>query len=205
MRTCSRWHRVFYLFLVLPFAWASFARAQTAKQVTPHPGAVGATLRSCSANPVLTSASKKAAKSKHPLPAEPPPVCREVAGEAVDLQEFLQAQGRTQDWRMGENRASEDSWSYVRYFGTDELDKYADTASLAGAVKFSGGKAAVIVRTTDIGSGFVRVQVTAHFQGEGKSTDSVLGRPATEWPLASKGILENELFSAIEKSYRPLQ
>jgi hypothetical protein len=154
---------------------------------------------------VLTSTSKKAAKSKHPLPAEPAPVCREVAGEAIGLQEFLQAQGRKQGWRMGENRASEDSWSYVRYFGADELDKYADTASLASAVKFSGGKAAVIVRTTDIDGGFVRVQITAHFQGEGRSTDNVLGQPATQWPLASNGMLENELVTAIEKNYRPLQ
>ena len=106
---------------------------------------------------------------------------------------------------MAESRASEDSWSYVRYFDADELDTYADTASLAGSVKFSNGKAAVIVRTTEIGGGFLRVQIAAHFQGEGKSTDAVLGQPATQWPLASKGVLEKELFTAIEKNYHPLQ
>lgn len=182
---------------------AKHARPQAAEQPAPKAAVPSGVVRTCSANPGLTSKDKRAAKSKHPLPAEPAPVCREVAGDAVELQEFLQGQGRTQGWHTGENHASEDSWTYVRYFDADELDKYADTAALAGAVKFSAGKAAVIVRTTDIGGGFVRGQITARFQGEGKSTDA-LGQPATQWPLASSGLLENELIEAIEKNYHPL-
>jgi hypothetical protein len=136
---------------------------------------------------------------------EPVSVCLEVKGQAIEVQEFLQRMGREQSWNMGESRASEDSWSYVRYFDAGELAKYADTSTLADAVKFSNGKAAVTVRTTDIEQGYVRVQITAHFQGDGRSTDKVLGQPATQWPLTSKGALETELSTALQIKYRPLE
>lgn len=106
---------------------------------------------------------------------------------------------------MAESRASEDTWSYVRYFDGAELDQYADTAALAGSVKFSSGKAAVTVRTADIGEGFVRVQIVTHFQGEGKSTDKVMGQPGTQWPLGSAGLLERELTTALQTKYHPLE
>jgi len=162
-------------------------------------------MRNCSENPVLERGVKKPAKSKHASPAEATPVCREIAGDAIELQEFLQAQGRAQSWHMSDNHAAEDSWTYVRYFDGDELDKYADTMAVAKDVKFSHGKAAVSVRTTDIGGGFVRVQITARFLGEAKSDETVISQPAAQWPLASTGLLEKELFSTIEKNYHPLR
>ena len=162
--------------------------------------------RACTANPLLTPSSKKKDEhtTKHPLPAEPPPICIEVEGGALEIQEFLQATAREKAWRIGENRASEDNWSFVRYFGADELDTYADTKVLLETVKFTNGKAAVAVRTTDIGEGYVRVQVSARFQGAGKSTDRISGQPQTSWSLNSKGVLENEVVSALQTQFRPM-
>jgi len=50
----------------------------------------------------------------------------------------------------------------------------------------------------------VRVQISVHFQGEGKSTDPAWKQPSTVWPLNSKGIFEKELVTALQARYKPL-
>jgi hypothetical protein len=94
--------------------------------------------RACSANPVLgTSGKNKAArKTKHPPPPEPPPACLEVKGEALEIQEILQIAVRDLKWRVHENHASEDTWTFVRYLSVEELEKYADTKVLLEPVEF---------------------------------------------------------------------
>jgi len=190
--------------LLLSFSALS-ARAQLA--LAPQMG-TSASTRTCSANPVLArSASKKKSsrKSKNPLPPHPAPACIEVKGQPIEVQEFLQNTAREQGWRIGENRASEDTWSFVRYLAPPELEKFADTKVLVEPVEFIDGKAAVNVRTTDIGEGYTRVQASAQIQGEGKSTDKVSAQPATVWPLNSKGILEQDLLKALQTGYKPLE
>ena len=166
-----------------------------------------ATGRTCTANPVLSSGGKKknAPRSKHPLPSEPLPACIEMKGEALEIQETLQAAVRDLKWRVHENHASEDSWTFVRSLNVEELERYADTKVLLEPVEFEYGKAALLVRTTDLGQGFVRVQISAQFQGEGKSSDAVVKQPVTTWPLRSKGTLEQELITLLQSSYRHLE
>jgi hypothetical protein len=180
------------------------AQTQTAPSASASAGSSNS--RPCSANPVLAPSNKgkHAQKSKHALPPEPAPACLEVKGEGIEVQEFLQNAAREQQWRVGENRASEDTWSFVRYFNPDELSKYADTNVLNEAVKFTGGKAAVLVRTSDLENGFVRVQVTAHFQGNGKSTDKVWAQPGNVWPLTSNGALEQEILKPLQSEYKSI-
>ena len=135
------------------------------------------------------------------MPPEPAPACLEVKGEGIEIQEFLQSMTREQQWRVGENHASEDTWSFVRYLGEEDLEKYADTKVLTEPVNFSGGKVAILVRTSDIADGYVRVQVSTRFQGEGKTSDKVLGQPGTVWPLNSKGVLEQEILGALQTRF----
>jgi hypothetical protein len=163
--------------------------------------------RPCSANPVLpgSNAKKAARKPKNMAPLEAAPVCIELKGQPIEIQEFLQNMARKQAWRIGENRASEEAWSYVRYFDPEELGKYADTKVLIEPVNFADGKAAVTVRTSDLGDGYVRVQITTRFQGEGKSADRAAAQPASTWPLTSKGVLEQELVTALQSGFRPLE
>ena len=166
-----------------------------------------ATARECSANPVLAASGKKksAHKTKHPLPPDPLPACVEVKGDALEMQETLQGIARDLQWRIHENHATEDTWTFVRYLNTDELEKYADTKVLIEPVQFEDGKAAVLVRTTDLGGGYARVQISAHFEGEGKSTDTTIKQPATSWPLNSKGALEKEMIAALQSRYQHLE
>ncbi|MGB7845589.1 MAG: hypothetical protein WBL63_08245, partial [Candidatus Acidiferrum sp.] len=164
--------------------------------------------RPCSANPVLpapTGKKKASRKTAHPLPAEPAPTCVELKGSAIEIQEFLQNTAREESWRIGENRASEDTWSFVRYLDLDELEKYGDTKVLLEPVKFTSGKAAVILRTTDLGEGYVRAQISARIQGEGKSADKNWAQPGSVWQLNSKGVLEQELVAVLQMRYKPME
>ena len=175
------------------------------QEATPPAASEIAATRPCTANPVLTyNPGKKAKKLKHPPPPEPAPACIEVKGDSLGIQEFLQTLAREHLWRLGENHASEDMWSFVRYLGPDEVDAYADTKVSLEPVKFTSGKASVTVRTTDVGGDFVRVQISVHLQGEGKSADPTWKQPATTWPLNSKGELEKELVTALQTRYKPL-
>jgi hypothetical protein len=192
------------IFAALFFACG--ARAQSPAPQTAPVAPTTSSCRPCSANPVLAPGlkSKSAKKLKHPLPPEPPPACVEIKGAAIEVQEFLQSVAREKQWRIGEGRASEDTWSFVRYFSPDELEKYADTKVLIEPVEFFGGKAALTVRTTELDDGFARVQISAHFQGEGKSTDKVSAQPGNLWPLNSRGVLEQELIGYLSTRYRHL-
>ena len=188
----------FLLFLVLRSTNPAGARSYAAQAASPASGSY----RSCTANPVWAStAQKKARKTKHPIAAEPAPACLEVQGEGIEIQEFLQSTVREEQWRAGENHASEDTWSFVRYLSVEDLERYAETKVLTEAVKFSGGRVAIVVRTSELADGYARVQITTHFQGEGKSTDKVMGQPATVWPLTSRGVLEKELLTALQSRF----
>jgi hypothetical protein len=160
--------------------------------------------RACTVNPVLgnNSKSKPQKKSKQPVAPEPLPACLELKGEPIEVQEFLQSVVREFQWRVGENHASEDTWSFVRYLNDEELEEYADTKVLLEPVEFTGGKVAVLIRTQDLADGFVRVQISARFQGNGKPTEKFSGQPATLWPLNSKNILEQELIGALQTRFK---
>jgi hypothetical protein len=159
--------------------------------------------RPCTANPVLKSNSKAkpSKKAKHPIVPEPLPACLELKGEPIEAQEFLQSVVRESQWKVGENYASEDTWSFLRYLNEEELEKYTDTKVLVEPVQFTGGKVAVLVRTQEVADGYVRVQIITHFRGNGKSTDKLSGQQGTVWPLNSKGALEEELMGALKARF----
>lgn len=186
------------------FPTASFSQQPAAP--APSQTATTANSRPCSANPVLapSAKSKSAKKSKHPLPVEPLPVCIEVKGQPIEIQEFLQSTAREFQWRIDENHASEDTWSFVRYLNDEELAKYGDTKVLVQPVQFAGGKVALTIRTTELNDNYARAQIIVHIQGEGKSLDKLSAQPVV-WTLRSTGVLEQELISALQSRYKPTE
>jgi hypothetical protein len=193
------------LIAVQPVRAASVQPSAASTQNTPAPiSEAGGMTRPCTVNPVLEAKAKAkpAKKSKQIIAAEPAPACLEMKGDAIEVQEFLQSAVRELQWKISDNHASEDTWTFVRYVNEEELVKYADTKVLLEPVEFTGGKVAVLVRTQDAENGYARVQITTHFQGNGKSTDKFSGQPASVWALASKGILEQELLSALQSRFK---
>ena len=135
------------------------------------------------------------------MPTDPLPACIEAKGQPIEIQEFLQSAVGELQWRIGDNHASEDTWTFVRYLNDEELAKCGDTKVLIETVQFSNGKAAVLVRTTELGDGYARVQISLHIQGEGKSTDKGYAQPGTSWPLRSTGVLEHALIHSLQSRY----
>lgn len=206
LRTCVEMRTTALVAAAAALLFAAELKAQVPVVVAGAPAGLAPT-RSCSANPVLAPLHTKrsARKLKHAIPPEPAPTCVEVKGEGIEVQEFLQTTARLETWRIGENRASEDSWSFVRYFDPEELEKYSDTKVLLEPVKFTSGKAAVTVRTTDLSDGYSRVQISARFIGEGSSTDKTWGQPTSVWALNSRGVLEQEIVTNLQTRYKPVQ
>lgn len=182
-------------------------RPRTLAQEPVQSSVPPAATRACGANPELAASAKQkhAPKTKHPLPPEPLPACLEIKGEPMEVQETLQAIARDLQWRIHDNHATEDSWAFVRYVDTVELEKYADTKVLIQPVDFEDGKTAVVVRTTDIGERWARVQVSAHFEGEGKSSDATMKQSTTSWQLNTKGVLEKEMLSLLQARFRHVE
>jgi hypothetical protein len=154
-------------------------------------------------NPVLESNSKAKPqkKLKHPVAPEPLPACLELKGEPIEVQEFLQSVVREFQWRVGESHASEDTWSFMRYLNDEDLEKYAETKVLL-ARGIHRWKNSSLLRTQELNEGYVRVQISTHFQGNGKPTDKFSGRPATMWSLNSKRIMEQELIGALQIRFK---
>jgi hypothetical protein len=69
----------------------------------------------CTANSVWesNSKSKPLKKSKCPVAPEPLPACLELESEPIEVQDFLQSVVLEFQWRVGENHASEDGWSFL--------------------------------------------------------------------------------------------
>ena len=67
----------------------------------------------------------------------------------------------------------------MRYLNDEELEKYADTKALLEPVEFTGGKVPGLIRTQEVADGYVRVQVSTHFQGNGNAPTSF---PASRQP-----------------------
>ncbi len=176
-------------------------------QQPPQNSATPSATRPCGANPMLASGAKKKnrPKTRHALPPEPAPACLELKGEALEVQETLQAIVRDRQWRIHDNHATEDAWTFVRYLSPEDLDKYAETKIFLEPIAFDDGKAAVSVHTADMGAGFVRVQISARFEGEGKTPDTAMTQPATSWSLQSKGTLEKEFMDALQSRYKHLE
>jgi hypothetical protein len=160
--------------------------------------------RPCSSNSSLppdSKGAKESSKNKSAGTPAPPPVCLEVKGDPIELQEFLQALIRDQKWRIGQEQTSADSWSFVRYLEPEELARFAHTEILGGRIVWTAGKVAVQVTTAGATDGFTRVQITAKFLGKG-NTNERFARPTDFWPLVSKGTLESGMIAALEDHFK---
>jgi len=182
---------VLFLFGVLYHA-AAFSEASNSQSPTHT--------RPCSSNSSSTPDSKAAnglPKSKSAEAPARPPACLEVKGDPIELREFLRALVRDQKWRIGQEQASAESWSFVRYLGPEELARFAETEVLGGHIVWTEGKVAVRVTTTEAADGFTRVEIAAKFLGKGTS-DGRFARPMDFWPLVSRGSLEGSMIAALE-------
>jgi hypothetical protein len=194
------------LLLFLP-AFETQAATQAPPEKTPAETAI---VRPCPAAPANSAPAPKDKKKGKITPGDAPgaapgaaPACLEAKATSLEIQEFLQTYAREQKWNIGDGRSSESGWTFSRILEKEELLQFAKEPP-ASRVSWTGGKALVQVRTTDLQGGFTRMQISARFQGHGENADH-FAPPQDTWELNSNGTLESAVISALETHFQSLR
>jgi hypothetical protein len=189
--------------LIAIVASLSAIHAESAQGPTPPSPAVVA--RPCKNIPVDSKRSKSANKNRSQKRGDESgnstSACIEVHSTAIDVQEYLQAQGREEKWNLSDEHVAEDAWTFSRKLEKDELVRFTKQDASTEHVSLTSGAAFVRVGTVELDDGFVRVQVTARFEGYGQSADR-FAPPKESWPLNSNATLENQLISVLRRRFK---
>ena len=118
--------------------------------------------------------------------------CVELTSSPLEIQEYLQAFSRKQQWPITEEHVTEDSWVFSRELDREELLKVTKKTSLVDKVDWTGGSAVVHINTAQLSGGFARTIVRAEFRGYGQSKDQ-FAMQREYWSLESNGSLEAAL------------
>jgi hypothetical protein len=122
--------------------------------------------------------------------------CLEASGTALHIQEQLQSFVRQQRWLVSNEDINETTWTFDLGFNKEELLRYASPDSSSSRVDWQDGKAAVVIRSWDLGDGYARTIVSAKFQGFGESSDS-FATQRSPWTLISNGTLEAKIIEGL--------
>jgi hypothetical protein len=124
--------------------------------------------------------------------------CLEASGTALHIQEQLQSFVREQRWLVRNEDINETTWTFDLGFNKEELLHYANPDSSSSRVDWQDGKAAVVIRSWDLGDGYARTIVSAKFQGFGESSDS-FATQRSPWTLISNGTLEAKIIEGLRR------
>lgn len=175
------------------------AAQSTAADSKPQPAAT----RSCAPAAAETTSSEKPNHPNAPgasTQGDIAPSCLEVKAKPLEIQEYLKVVVSEKRWTISQAQSSGDSFSFFRLLDKDELSQVARTDILGGRITWTEGKAFVMARTTNVGDGFTRVNISARIQGRGQSSKT-FARPSDLWPLVSKGTLEGGMIAALESRF----
>lgn len=166
----------------------------------------GVVVRPCNIAPVQKPRKEKdqaKRKSSQEPSTSTTDACLEVQATTIDIQEYFQSYVRDQKWKIADEHAAENAWTFYRYLEKDELLNAAKGDSSTSRVVWTGGKAFFQVRTTELEGGFARVAISASFQGYGENPDQ-FAPPREFWRMNSNGKLEGQLLSALETHLKTL-
>jgi hypothetical protein len=127
--------------------------------------------------------------------------CIELAFSPLEIQEYLQSYVRSQQWKFGEEHLTEDSWTFSRELGKDELLSFTNKNANLARVNWSGGTALVQVSTVQVAEGFARTVIRASFRGYGQNADQ-FAQQREYWELESSNNLETSIRSALEAHFK---
>ncbi len=127
--------------------------------------------------------------------------CLEMRSSALEIQEYLQAQVRDQEWTIGTEEANENSWIFSRELNTAELMSYTKDETRPSGITWTGGNAVVRINTTAVDDDYTRAIVSAGFRGYGESQDKLI-MPRPWWPVDSNGSLESSLIALLKSHFQ---
>jgi hypothetical protein len=160
-------------------------------------------VRSCKASESETTPKKPSKQKKHSRTEQQNDTanaCLEAAGSALHVQEQLQFFVRQQRWPVSNEDVSETTWTFDMRVNKEELLHYAKPDLSSERVDWQDGKAAVVVRSWDLGDGFARTIVSATFQGFGESSDA-FATQRSPWTLISNGTLEAKIIEGLRTRF----
>ena len=148
----------------------------------------------------VSPSSKKAARKGKKIAAQADLVnaCLEIAANSLDVQERLQALVRETRWTVSDEDTDPFFWTFSVQVTKDELVADTQPEPAAEQVDWTGGKARVMVQTSELPGGYTRLTVSANFDGLGESEDKFAPQRAS-WKLKSNGRLEAALIEALRK------
>lgn len=193
--------------LILPIALLLVPRSVMLPDFPKHSPPASIDVRPCKIATATAKSRKETSRNKQKNVQDTPEAatnaCLEVHSTSLDIQEYLQAYAREQKWNIADERASEDTWTFVRYLESKELLSATKSNPSNSRVTWTSGKALVKVRTEELEGGFARVSISAGFVGYGQNADQ-FAPPRQSWPLDSNGALESQFISALETHFRSL-
>lgn len=126
--------------------------------------------------------------------------CIELAFSTLDIQEYLQSRARAEQWKIGGDQISEDSWTFSRDLEKDELLRDTTEEARNKRVEWTSGTVRVHVNTALLPDGYTRTIVRASFRGYGRGADQFAAQKAY-WDLESNSSFENSMVSALQTHF----
>ncbi len=172
--------------------------------VPNHSTGARATTRACAEgwDSIGPKTKKKLPKHEKRDPQSKAAACIELAFSPLEIQEYLQSYVRSQQWKIGEEHLTEDSWSFSRELSKDELLSFTNKNANFARVVWSGGTALVQVSTVHVAEGFARTVIRASYRGYGQNADQ-FAQQREYWELESNNNLETSIRSALEAHFKP--
>lgn len=197
--------RIAIAIFVVTVAPLSAIQAEIGQSSVPSTLHIDVAARPCKSITVGSKRPKRANKNRSQKPGDENGIatsaCVEVHSTALEVQEYLQAHGREEKWNLIDEHVGEDAWTFTRKLEKGELLQFTKRDANSDGVNWTSGVVFVQLRIAELDAGFVRVQVSARFQGYGQNPDR-FAPPKESWPLDSNAGLENHLISALEAHFK---
>jgi len=126
--------------------------------------------------------------------------CIELAFSTLETQEYLQSYARTQQWKVGGERITEDTWTFSMEIDRDQLLRDTTEDSKNKRVEWTGGTVRVYVSTAQLPDGYSRTIVRASFRGYGRCADQ-FAIHKEYWELHSNNNFENSIVSVLRSHF----
>lgn len=140
--------------------------------------------------------------SKNPVEAQVQTgACIEMSFSVLEIQEYLQAYTRKQEWNISNEQLGEDSWTFARELTKDELLQCTKRTPETETIAWTRGTVSLRVSTVVLADGFTRTVIRTSYRGYGESTDKFAAQKKY-WELESNGKLEESLVSALRSHFQ---
>jgi len=130
--------------------------------------------------------------------------CIELAFAPLEIQEYLQSYARSQQWKISQERVTEDSWTISRELSKEELLDATKRNTSTARISWTAGVVLLHIGTVQVADGFARSLIRASFRGYGQNRDQ-FAQQREYWELESNNSLETSIASALQAHFKASQ